>query len=259
MKNTNVFILAGAIALTVIASAFISSKNSNKTNAPAEKGFAVVELFTSEGCSSCPPADALVAKLEKESAGKPIYILAFHVDYWDRLGWKDAFSDAAFTKRQQTYDRLLKSEVYTPQIVVNGKTSFVGSEEGDLHNAVNKGLGQEAPATLRLDNITNTPGAINVHYDVKGNNNHSVLVLALVQHTAQTKVMAGENKGRTLSHVQIVQKLQTVPLTINKSGVEKITLPNGSSASNNEIIGLVQDTNTGEILAASRIGLGGAI
>jgi hypothetical protein len=86
------------------------------------KGFAVVELFTSEGCSSCPPADDLVAKIQKENNDQPVYILAFHVDYWNNLGWKDSFSSSAFSKRQNQYaDWLNLRSVYTPQVIVNGR------------------------------------------------------------------------------------------------------------------------------------------
>ena len=84
--------LGWLVITTVVLSSFINKKPVTNTG----KGFAVVELFTSEGCSSCPPADELVAKIEKESADKPIYILAFHVDYWNRLGWKDVFSNADY-------------------------------------------------------------------------------------------------------------------------------------------------------------------
>src|SRR5476649_2001101 len=129
MRSFKIFATIACLGLAaIITQAFIKDK---KTVSPENKGFAVIELFTSEGCSSCPPADALVAKVQKESADKPVYILAFHVDYWNRLGWKDAFSSAEYSYRQSQYARWLKlSSVYTPQIVVNGHTEFVGSEEG---------------------------------------------------------------------------------------------------------------------------------
>src|ERR1700755_2161390 len=103
----------------------------------AGDGVAVGELFTSEGCSSCPPADALVAAVQKEEKDQPVYILAFHVDYWDRLGWKDAFSSADYTARQKQYAQWLKlPQYYTPQAVINGTTECVGSEEANLRNAI---------------------------------------------------------------------------------------------------------------------------
>src|SRR5476651_2422634 len=130
MKSTKIFIL------TVIASsAFINFKKTVPSKANNQR-FAVVELFTSEGCSSCPPADEAIAKLQKESNGKPVYILAFHVDYWNRLGWKDVFSNADYSERQNEYAKYLRLEsVYTPQVVVNGKKEFVGSEESTLQSS----------------------------------------------------------------------------------------------------------------------------
>jgi hypothetical protein len=94
--------------------------------------FAVVELFTSEGCSSCPPADRLLARIADEAAhsGQPVYALAFHVGYWDRLEWSDRFADPAFSRRQERYAAALgMPAVYTPEMIVNGRASFVGSDE----------------------------------------------------------------------------------------------------------------------------------
>src|SRR5471032_1935701 len=116
-------------ALLIIAVAFAVSafKNNPATSkVPANNGFVLIELFTSEGCSSCPPADELVARIQKADKDKAVYILAYHVDYWNLLGWKDQFSNAANSQRQRQYASWLKlSEVYTPQIVVNGKKEFV--------------------------------------------------------------------------------------------------------------------------------------
>jgi hypothetical protein len=253
MKTTKIFILAGVLTIVAVASAFISSKKANTPKTDANNGFAVIELYTSEGCSSCPPADAVVAKLEKESVGKPIYILAYHVDYWDNLGWRDVFSNADYSKRQKEYAQYLKiSSIYTPQIVVNGKTEFVGSEDNTLHKAINNALQKDAPSQLTLANMLQSRGSLLVHYDVKNSGNHSALLLVLVQKTAQSTVKAGENKGRTLSHVQIVQKLQTIALTNNQTGTEKIILPNEFTPKNWEIIGFIQNTSTGEITGAAR-------
>ena len=134
MKPIKIF----ALMLLLIASAlgttaFMNVKLLNKVNAD-DKGFAVSgQLFTSECCSSCPPADQLVAKIQKEVKDRPVYILAYHVDYWNRQGWKDAFSSADYTKRQQDYASYLHIQsVYTPQIVVNGRTEFVGSGRSDV-------------------------------------------------------------------------------------------------------------------------------
>jgi len=253
MKNPKIFILAGILVVTAIAStAFI---NLNKANTPKAtgKGFALIELFTSEGCSSCPPADELVAKVQKEIGDKPIYILAFHVDYWNNLGWKDIFSSADYSKRQRDYASYIRSSsVYTPQIVVNGKTQFVGSEEGELRSAVKTALQKNSPASLVLSDIKANQNQVKVHYDADGATNNTTLLLALVEKTAVNHVKAGENSGRTLSHVQIVRKLQSIPLSNNKSGTENIALPNGFNSQNWEIVGFLQNTVTGEVIGATK-------
>jgi hypothetical protein len=251
-------ILIGAI---IISTAFTNCKNTAKGNSKAPgddvKGFALVELFTSEGCSSCPPADELVAKVQKEVGDKPIYILAYHVDYWDRLGWKDAFSNADYSKRQNEYARWLNlSQVYTPQIIVNGKTEFVGSQEGALRNAIKNGLQGSNGVRLNLRIIHNVNNSASVQYNVEGKtgNPGSVLSLALVQKQAVIKVERGENGGRTLSHAQIVRDLQTLPLSKNNGGAT-VSLPKGFDASGWEVIGFVQNTSNGAVLAAARTSL----
>ncbi|AYL98071.1 DUF1223 domain-containing protein [Mucilaginibacter celer] len=248
------------IGIAVVAVAFINctsaAKNSaGKTTSIEGKGFAVVELFTSEGCSSCPPADELVAKVEKEVDDKPVYILAYHVDYWDRLGWKDSFSDAAYTKRQNQYAGWLNlSQIYTPQIVVNGKTEFVGSQEGALRNAIKNGLQGSNVVKLKISAQRATSGAATIQYSVEGSTNNSgkAVLLALVQKQAVSKVKAGENGGRTLAHSQIVREIQNVPL--KNYGSTNIALPAGFDANGYEVIGFIQDNDNGGILAAAKSG-----
>ena len=255
MKTVKISFLAGFI----VVAALLAFNKPGSVKAGTNNGFAVVELYTSEGCSSCPPADAVVAKLEKESAGKPIYILAYHVDYWNNLGWKDVFSSAENSNRQRDYARYLKlSSVYTPQIIVNGKTEFVGSEEATLRKAIATALEKNTPSQLSLTNMQISRTTAQVNYDVKEAGNHNVLLLALVQKSAQSHVKAGENSGRNLSHVQIVQKLQSVTLNNSKIGSEKITLPNDFTPQNWEVIGFIQNTSTGEIMGATRAEFGSA-
>src|SRR5580692_6462080 len=164
MKNSlKIAVLAGGLTIAFLAArAFLRSEPSSvhSLTGPA-KGFAVVELFTSEGCSSCPPADQLVARVQQEDKDQPVYILAFHVDYWDRLGWKDAFSDTRFTQRQSRYASWLNLQsVYTPQIVVNGTKEFVGSQENTLRSAINSGLEQTPAAQLTLSDVRLDQGKV---------------------------------------------------------------------------------------------------
>jgi hypothetical protein len=252
MKPFKIFTLAAIFAVAALAlTAFMRAKLFSKANADA-KGFAVVELFTSEGCSSCPPADELVAKLQKESAGQPVYILAYHVDYWNRLGWKDPYSSADFSKRQHDYASYLHLQsVYTPQIVVNGRTEFVGSQESTLRNAIRASLQKPVTAQLALAVVRSDKSQVSLKYTAEGADKNAVLFLALLQKHAQTKVMRGENAGHVLSHVQIVSKLQRVPLN-SAAGIANIAIPKGTD--NQEVIGFLQNT-TGVITAASRVAL----
>jgi hypothetical protein len=219
----------------------------------ANKGFAVIELFTSEGCSSCPPADELVSRIQKESTDQPIYILAYHVDYWNRLGWKDVFSNAEYSKRQRQYSEWLHSgSVYTPQIVVNGQKEFIGSEEGTLRNAIKSDLQQSATAALSLSNLKLTNNSIALQYHTESVSKNTSLVLALVEKTAQSKVKSGENSGRTLSHVQIVRELQNISLNGKGNGNSSITIPQALNAKDLELVGFIQNESNGEILCATR-------
>ena len=249
MKSIKILTITAAVAILTLSS---FSYKYNTKPASADNGFAVIELFTSEGCSSCPPADAVVAKIEKESAGKPIYILAFHFDYWNRLGWKDAFSSAAYSQRQNQYAHWLNlSSVYTPQIVVNGRTEFVGSEEGTLRNAIKTNLAKNAVAQINLSDITINQNKAELRYQIQGETTSCVLLLAVVQKSAQTKVERGENAGHTLSHVQIVRGIESISLKGDK-GSASIELPKGFDAHESEIIAFVQNTSNGEITGATK-------
>jgi len=254
MRTITISILSLVIAVIAFsASAFINAKPTKHNSAVAGKGFAVVELFTSEGCSSCPPADELVAKIQKEYKDQPVYILAFHVDYWNRLGWKDGFSNAAYSARQNAYAQYLHlSQVYTPQIVVNGKKEFVGSEEGTLRNAIKSGLQKPSSAQITLNDLKAGQNKATIHYQTEGNEANSVLLLALVEKTARTNVKAGENGGRNLSHVQIIRQFQSTALNDKKTGTESIALPKDFNSQNWEVIALIQNTQTGEITGAAK-------
>jgi len=195
MKPVKIFaITACLIAAALGSTAFINVKLLNKVNSE-DKGFAVVELFTSEGCSSCPPADQLVAKIEKEVKDRPVYILAYHVDYWNRAGWKDGFSSADYSKRQQDYAAYLHiQQVYTPQIVVNGRMEFVGSEEAVLRGAITGNLKKAQGTPLTLTVAADKKQADIKYTTDKADKNTSLILQsfkkALRQKLAAAKIMA---------------------------------------------------------------------
>jgi hypothetical protein len=252
MKNPlRVAVLLGGFIIAFLAArAFLHSAPSSILTGPA-KGFAVVELFTSEGCSSCPPADQLVARIQQEDRDQPVYILAFHVDYWDRLGWKDAFSDSRYTQRQNRYASWLNLQsIYTPQIVVNGRKEFVGSQESTLRSAIHSGLDQTPGTQLTLSGISVDQGIVHYHYDVKNAAAKSTLIVALVQRSATTDVKAGENSGHTLSHVQIVRNISGTEVGTGAKGPADLALPQGATGGE-ELIAFVQNDDDGQIVAAT--------
>jgi len=163
----------------------------------------VVELFTSEGCSSCPPADALLAEL----ASRPdVLALSFHVDYWDRLGWKDPFSSREATARQNRYATLLHlATVYTPQIVVDGKWQAVGSDRADVEHAIDLARGslKEIPVELALDH-----GQAQIKLGPGGDGVTTSVLLIGFDRRHVTAVRRGENSGRTLAHVDVVRGIE---------------------------------------------------
>ncbi|QNK64978.1 DUF1223 domain-containing protein [Pedobacter sp. PAMC26386] len=216
-------------------------------------GFALIELFTSEGCSSCPPADELLAKINRELRDQPVYILAFHVDYWNRLGWKDVYSSADYSKRQNQYARWLNlRSVYTPQVVINGQKEFVGSEETTLRNAIKSSLRKPSFAKLVLSEIKRDQRQISLHYQTEGTDQQTSLFLAVVQLNAQSKVKSGENSGHTLSHVQIVRQFKQIPLKGGSTGIASIELPKDLDPEKSELVAFLQNDTDGKIIAATR-------
>src|SRR5258706_5818556 len=141
----------GILLLSVLSLSFCSSRTSAKeTKSVSDNGLAVVELFTSEGCSSCTPADEAMIKLAKEFP-EHVYFLAYHVDYWDYIGWKDQFSNADYTKRQDKYAEVFKlNSIYTPQVVINGEKELVGSRESQIRTDIQQELKKEGASVIGL-------------------------------------------------------------------------------------------------------------
>ena len=225
----------------------------NETTSSNSPGFAVVELFTSEGCSSCPSADALVKNILRDDRTGQIYLLAFHVDYWDRQGWKDKFSEKEFSNRQIQYARWLNLQtLYTPQAVVNGVTEHVGSDKASVLKAISTGLAQKPTTKLEMKAWIDD-NQIYVEYQAITDGKSSELVLTLIQKSAQVSVKAGENIGRSLSHVQIVRRISRLPLDVNSKKVTSIRPPIDFKKEGWEIIGFVQRTSNGMITSAGKL------
>jgi hypothetical protein len=218
----------------------------------AAEPFALVELFTSEGCSSCPLADAFLNELaaDARNSGKRIFALAFHVDYWNHLGWTDPFSNPKFTQRQQDYANVLHSRsFYTPQMIVNGTEQLVGSDRGRARRAIESALGRSAPVTITL-RCSDDP--LTVHYEASGAPNDAALHLAVVESSLVQKVPRGENAGRTLHHDNVVRSIETIRLGQNMTGQVELHVPAAAVRVNLEVIGFIQSPTSKLVLGAAR-------
>lgn len=186
----------------------------------APRSAVLAELFTSEGCSSCPPADALLMKLDKLQpvAGVQIIVLSEHVDYWNSLGWKDPFSTPQFTQRQGTYTHSLMAESYTPQLVIDGRSEVLGSDERAIQAAIQRlAARQKLPVRIVSAKREGKDAVVDVAIPAgKGD-----VWLALADDRDQSSVTKGENKGRTMSHVAVVRSLGKVGALSKSSAFEK--------------------------------------
>jgi hypothetical protein len=228
-------------------------------SAPA---FAVVELFTSEGCSSCPPADDVLTDLA-QSADPRIYPMAFHVDYWDSLGWPDRFASRENTSRQDAYERALGLDgLYTPQMIVDGAEQFTGSDRARAGAAVARALSRGGALRLSIQARASIGDAVTVDYAVPGAPAGAVLDVALVARSRSTSVRAGENAGKTLRHANIVRGFATATLAAPTGSVvvhSREALSRGAGPDAAEVIAYVQCPSAAgggiPVLAAARAAL----
>jgi hypothetical protein len=234
--------MARAIPLLLMAAALPASARAGEAPIPI-----LVELFTSEGCSSCPPADALLARLIREQPvhGVEIVALSEHVDYWDSLGWRDPYSSAVFTKRQETYgERLGRPNIYTPQAVVDGRADVLGTDEAGIRKAA---AGALAGAHGSIEVRRNGNG---LHIAVKLPQHHGAEVfLAAVDDPPPARVARGENAGRTLAHVRVVRELKQLARVGGTTWSADVALDDRLARL--RLIAFVQEQSSGHILAAA--------
>ncbi|MFB6278551.1 MAG: DUF1223 domain-containing protein [Salinibacter sp.] len=220
--------------------------------APASGGVAVVELFTSEGCSSCPPADRLLGTLVEEarSGERSLYALSFHVDYWNHLGWEDPYSDPAYSERQRAYAEALGARVYTPQMIVNGRKVLVGSREAEVRSAVEGALSEPATTVPELRLQSGTDESPSVRIALPEVPDDAAVQVALVERGLSQSVSRGENAGRTLRHTNVVRAFKTVPA--EQSQVVTLNAPSDLDPGQSSIIAYVQDRRSKDVLGAAR-------
>jgi|SRR5579872_742690 len=249
------------IALLAVAGFVLFQISGAVAQADVDKP-ALVELFTSEGCSSCPPADILLQRLDRQPiAGVHLIVLSEHVDYWNHLGWKDPYSSRLYSERQSIYARRFGLDgPYTPQMVVDGTEQFVGSDEKLAVQALNKSL-DESKVDLRIESATldqgNTLKARLQTASLVSSEADIYVAVALAR--AESHVARGENSGRTLQHVSVVQRMIKIGSLRHGQSFTKnveIKLDPGSDPANLRVVAFVQEPLQGKVLGATVRSLG---
>lgn len=233
-------------------------------NSTAERVPVVLELFTSEGCSSCPPADALLAKLAEQQpmAGAELIALEEHVDYWDHQGWNDPFSSAQWTQRQRDYAAGLADHgVYTPELVVNGRSGFVGSRTAETYRAITGAITQPhteiSVSVLKAENHKHEGLKIEAGKLVGAQQNDTAEVwLAVTETGLHNAVSGGENAGQDLHHAPVVRWLHKAGNAARDAapsfvGESDLKLDSAWKRSNLRIVAFVQEKRSRHILGAA--------
>jgi hypothetical protein len=260
----------GFLAVVLLGFALYLRAQSTGRSAPAASQIAsptpvVVELFTSEGCSSCPPADAILAKMESTQPFKGVQIIAMeeHVDYWNQQGWVDPFSSGEWTLRQQGYVAAFRQEgSYTPQMVVNGRAQLVGGRADEAAKAVQDAQSVRAVAVkLSASNAGNASEpnfAVSVGSFAHASPGDSAeVLLAIIESGLASQVSRGENAGRNLSHASVLRSLRRIGNADARSdslsfqGDASLKLKPGWKRENLTAVVLVQERKSRRILGAA--------
>ncbi len=259
MLQRHSFAVAAALFGVFISLPALTAAQTTQTNRTP----VLVELFTSEGCSSCPPADALLAKLDRDQPvnGAEIIVLGEHVDYWDNLGWHDRFSSHQYTDRQNQYGaRFRVDSVYTPQMIVDGTDQFVGNDASHAVRAIQHAT-QNSKIKLTLSRpvvdghkvsaAVSTPAPIPAKPQAD-------LYAALVDPTDTTEVRSGENGGHRLQHVGVVRGLQRVG-SLKDLGAGPVSFslnaPGDAKPGQMRVVVFAQQSGQGAVLGAASAGV----
>lgn len=221
----------------------------------------LVELFTSEGCSSCPPADALLQKLDEQPiAGEEMIVLSEHVDYWNHEGWKDPYSARFYSDRQGAYARRLGlNDVYTPQMIVDGSSQFVGSDTALAQKALAKTL-TDPKVAVRLSSVSlGSPNVLQAHLETDAlppsfGLREADIYVVVALNRAESQVARGENAGRRLSHTAVVKSILKVgALRKGKTFAQdlQMKLDPGVDAGNLRLIAFLQEPGQGRVIGAA--------
>lgn len=259
--SRGVLVLLPAACFLALVSWFVhdaeaSPKPEAKNPAAASGGTVVLELFTSQGCSSCPPADRLLTTLGTEQfASGTVIPLAWHVDYWNRLGWSDPFSSAQWSARQREYARVMRSsQVYTPQLILNGQTQLVGSSERAVRAEIARQLARKRLGFVSIRSLKPAASVLHVELEARADPSYTSgrmkLNVVLFENGVTTAVRRGENSGRALRNDHIV-RWASEPLAFQTKSSIEIPLDSSWRPQNLGVAAFIQDSRTLEIFAAA--------
>jgi len=259
-SNRNVGMVVLGIAFLVFGVHAQTTTTAMKAGNQYGNRAVLVELFTSEGCSSCPPADALLREIDgkETAAGQQIIVISEHVTYWNHLGWSDPFSSDTYTERQSEYGRRFHLEsVYTPQMVIDGEEQIVGSDRTALQNALSE---EHAPEPLNIDikKISRHGKGLTVEYSITGKmarSENADLFAVVADDTAKSSVAGGENLGRVLTHVSVARTMTRIgKFSTATDQLADVALPARDRGPQNEkrhLILFVQTVGQGRVLGAT--------
>jgi hypothetical protein len=268
MGETHMRFLVGKHTVSALALLLLIPRGEyGRAGLPQESGrqqqpIVIVELFTSEGCSSCPPADELVKRISEQQLvpGVAVVALEQHVDYWNHDGWYDPFSSVDFTSRQVAYSRVLpKSGVYTPQIVVDGSVEITGNRGQQLDAAIRQAALVPKATVMLIPSAEKTPGKAS--FEVKVDHLPPIPAgdelefwVAVTEKGLQSNVKAGENSGEILRHAAVVRSLQKAGTTKNGAGYSKqvtVKLEKNWKLENLAVVAFVVDKKSFKVVGAA--------
>jgi len=253
MRRFSLF--SGLLVLTAAAS-MSAEADSSGPRVPV-----LLELFTSEGCSSCPPADRLLEVLDQKQpvVGAELIVLSEHVDYWDRLGWRDPFSSPQYTARQQEYaSKFSRDGVYTPQLVVDGRFGFVGSDGREATLAIQRAM-REHKIGISISHVARDGNQVTAHIESSPSEQNTevgkaVLYVVVADNRAESHVTRGENGGRNLAHVGVARVLRQVgTIDIESAFTKDVTLsiPPDALPNGMRLVAFIQDPRSGHVLGVA--------
>ena len=242
-----------ALAIVLFAAPQFAAERPEATAPPSTRTPVLVELFTSEGCSSCPSADRLLIELHRTQpiAGAQLLVLSEHVDYWNRLGWTDPFSDQRFSKRQSWYSMHWPTRVYTPQAIVDGTKELVGSDRKAMRKAIEVAVRKpKQPIEIRAGEIVDGRLRVAVDLPEQSGQRRADIYLALVEDDLVNDVSRGENSGLRLEHVGVVRSLEKLGATGQAESFDQaLELEPGWDRSQLRLIAFAQDKRSRRIVA----------